>query len=126
MRRRAAAALALAVLSCTHGGTSGEAATPAKSGSQVRIEVTNHYSLSAEIYALAAGTRQRLGTVNPGISRSFVLPPNMLGGGPVTITAEITNENPVISGGLQLVVGDVVEFEIATHLIASTARVRGQ
>lgn len=126
MRRVAAAALLLATLGCSHTPTPKEAATPEKPGAQVRVEVTNHYSLSAEIYAVSAGIKQRLGTVNPGVERTFVVPPNMIGGGPVIITAEITNENPVVSGSLQLVPGDVVEFEIALHLIASTARIRGQ
>jgi hypothetical protein len=120
------AGLVLAACACTHGGTPKEAATPTKSGSEVRVEVTNHYSLSAELYAVAAGVKQRLGTVNPGVTRMFVVPPGMLGAGPVSIIAEIINENPVASGSLQLVPGDVVEFEIAMHLIGSTARVRGQ
>ena len=126
MRGRAAAGLVLAVVACTHGATPREAATPTKSGSEVRVEVTNHYSLSAELYAVAAGVKQRLGTVNPGVTRTFLVPPGMLGGGPVSIVAEIINENPVFSGSLQLAPGDVVEFEIATHLIGSTAHVRGQ
>lgn len=126
MRRSAAAGLVLVAFACTHGATPKEAATPTKSGSEVRLEVTNHYSLSADLYAVASGVKQRLGTVNPGVTRTFVLPPSMLGGGPVSITAEITNENPVFSGSLQLVPGDVVEFEIATHLIGSSAHVRGQ
>jgi hypothetical protein len=126
MRGFAAAGLVLAAVACTHAATPREAATPTRSGSEVRVEVTNHYSLSAEIYAVAAGVKQRLGTVNPGVTRTFVVPPGMLGAGPVSIVAEITNENPVASGSLQLVPGDVVEFEIAMHLIGSTARVRGQ
>ena len=64
--------------------------------------------------------------MNPGLTRTFILPPNMVGGGPVTIVAEITNENPVLSGSLQLVPGDIVDFEIALHLVASTARIRVQ
>jgi hypothetical protein len=126
MRGFAAAGLVLATVACTHAATPREAATPTKSGSEVRVEVTNHYSLSAELYAVAAGVKQRLGTVNPGVTRTFGVPPGMLGAGPVAIVAEITNENPVASGSLQLVPGDVVEFEIAMHLIGSTARVRGQ
>jgi hypothetical protein len=126
VRSLAAAGLVLAALACTHAATPREAATPTKSGSEVRVEVTNHYSLSAELYAVAAGVKQRLGTVNPGVTRAFLVPPGMLGAGPVSIIAEIINENPVVSGGLQLVPGDVVEFEIAMHLIASTARVRGR
>jgi len=126
VRGSAAAGLVLAALACTHAATPKEAATPTKSGSEVRVEVTNHYSLSADLYAVASGIKQRLGTVNPGVTRTFLLPPNMLGAGPLSITAEITNENPVVSGSLQLVPGDVVEFEIATHLIGSTAHVRGQ
>ena len=126
MKASVAAALAVAAVACTHGTTTSQAATPTKEAGQVRVEVTNHYSLSAEIYAAASGIQQRLGTVNPGTSRTFVMPPNMVGGGPVTIRAEITNESPVISDGLQLVAGDVVEFEIATHLMGSRARIRGQ
>ena len=116
----------LVALACTHRTTSQVAATPQQSGSQVRLAVTNHYSLSADIFAVAAGTKLRLGTVNPGITRTFVLPPNITGLGLVSFVAEIFNENPVISDGLQLVSGDVVEFEIAMHLVASRARVKGQ
>ncbi len=126
MRGFAAVAFVLGAFACSHAATPREAATPTKSSSQVRVDVTNHYSLSAELYAVAAGVKQRLGTVNPGVTRTFVVPPGMLGAGPVSIVAEIINENPVASGSLQLVPGDVVEFEIATHLIGSTAHVRGQ
>lgn len=126
MRGFLSVGLVLAAIACTHGATPREAATPTKTGSEVRVAVTNHYSLSAELYAVAAGVKQRLGTVNPGVTRTFAVPPGMLGAGPISIIAEIINENPVISGSLQLVPGDVVEFEIATHLIGSTAHVRGQ
>lgn len=126
MRSCIAAGLVLVALACTHRTTSQAAATPQQGGSQVRLAVTNHYSLSADIFAVAAGTKLRLGTVNPGITRTFVLPPNITGLGLVSFVAEILNENPVISDGLQLVSGDVVEFEIAMHLVASRARVKGQ
>ena len=126
MRGFAVAGLVIAACACTHAAAPKQAAAPTKSGSEVRVEVTNHYSLSAELYAVAAGVKQRLGTVNPGVTRTFLVPPGMLGAGPLSILAEITNENPVVSGSLQLVPGDVVAFEIATHLIGSTAHVRGQ
>jgi hypothetical protein len=97
---------------------------PMPSQGEILLNVTNHYSLPAEIYALGEGVRQRMGTVHPGMSSSFVLPSAMVGKGNVEFSAEITGELPVRTGSLQLVPGDVVEFEIATHLMGSTARVR--
>ena len=125
MIRTLLAGFVLAAVACAHNGTSNEATTPAKAESEVRLEVTNHYSLAADIFAVAQGTKLRLGTVHPGISRTFVLPPSIYGGGLVSIVAEITNENPVFSGSFQLVTGDVLEFEIANHLMASRAQIKG-
>jgi hypothetical protein len=81
--------------------------------------------LPVEVYAEGPGTRQRLGTVNPETVSNFVVPPAFVVNGLVEFVAEPgRNFQPVRSGTLQLVNGDVVEFEIATHLIGSTATVR--
>lgn len=93
----------------------------------VHVTVTNHYVLPVDVYAEGPGTRHRLGTVNPETVSRFVVPPAMVVNGLLEFVAEVgSNFPPVRSGQLQLVMGDTVDFEIATHLIGSTARVHKQ
>ena len=75
---------------------------------------------------MASGIVYRMGTVAPGIVGHFLLRRAMLaGGGMVEFVAQPAGtEPPVRSGQMLLQEGDVVDFEITSHLIASYARVR--
>lgn len=115
----------LAGAACTHQSGATSQAPAAQEGSQVRVNVTNHFSVSADIYAQGQGIRQRLGSVHPGMSSSYVLPPSLVANGLVEFIADVGAAGaPVRSGTLQLVAGDVVDFVIETNLFGSTARVR--
>ena len=110
---------------CAHGGAAGNTSETEPAGREIRLNVTNRYALPVDVYAVAAGTSYRMGTVSPGIGSHFVLRAGMVGLGPVEFVAHPAGgEPPVRSGRLVLAPGDVVDFEIAAHLINSTATVR--
>lgn len=93
---------------------------------RVQLNVTNNYVLPVEVSASASGAVYRMGLVAPGIVGHFLLRPAMLAsGGMVEFVAQPAGTEPAVhSGELLLREGDVVDFEIATHLIASYAKVR--
>ncbi len=92
----------------------------------VVVTVINHYELPMEAIAVGAGTEYRMGVVYPGTDRRFILREAMLATGrQVEFVAQPTGFGPRVSGGvLDLRHGDVVEFEIATNLRGSVARIR--
>lgn len=110
---------------CAHRGATTDTSGADASDRSIRLNVTNHYALQVDIYATAAGTSYRMGTVAPGIDREFVLRPGMVGLGPVEFVARAAGtEPPVRSGELVLAPGDVVDFQIGEHLVNSVATVR--
>jgi hypothetical protein len=65
-----------------------------------------------------------MGTVHPGVPSHFLLRQSLIINGPVELVAQpVGTEPPVRSGQLLLAPGDVVDFEIESHLINSTATV---
>lgn len=92
----------------------------------VTVNVTNNSQSAMEIYAVGGGTSYRLGTVAPGVPRTFELRPGMIAsGGQVQLVAQATGAGPrVQSDQLTLRPGDVVDFEITTNLIGSRATIR--
>jgi hypothetical protein len=77
-----------------------------------------------EVSVTGNGIEHRLGTVHPGMTSRFVVPQFMIGNGMVEfVAAPGGGVDPIHSGELLIAPGDVVEFEIATHLRNSTARV---
>ena len=96
--------------------------TPA---SEVRVYVTNRYEISLEIYVAGNGAQHRLGLVNPGQQRMFLVPRALVGMGSVEFQATPTGYGPTIrSEELELRPGHVVDFEITTNLIGSRATIR--
>jgi hypothetical protein len=94
---------------------------------RVVVNVNNDYGLPVDVWARTAGTAYRMGTVAPGIVGYFLLREVTLasGGGMVELVAQPAGtEPPVRSGRLLLRDGEVVEFEVTSHLIASYASVR--
>lgn len=127
MRRGATlflAGLIATTAACAHPhGTDEEPQAPAP---PVTVHVTNNYQSSMEIYAYGAGTYYHMGSVAPGIPRSFVLRPSMIAtGGHVYFMAQASGAGPrVQSEDLYLRPGDVVDFEITTNFLDSRATVR--
>lgn len=120
------AGLLLAGSACGHrpgAAADGDATRPAYSA--VRVIVTNHYEIPMEIFATGSGMNHRLGLVDPGITRSFVVPRALVGYGRMEFLAQPSGVGPTVrSGDLTLSPGDIVDFEITTHLFDSRATVR--
>jgi hypothetical protein len=117
-------ALILTGAACAH--HHGTPAGPQPARMPVTVNVTNNYKTNVEVFAVGVGTSYHLGTVAPGIARSFELPMGMVGGGGyIRLLAQVTGYGPrVQSDDLVLSPGDVVNFEITTNFLDSRATVR--
>ena len=123
----AATSTLLALAACATGRGAGSRTAVAPDQRPVRVHVTNNYAMPAEIYALACGSQHRLGLAYPGLVSHYVLPPAMLAcGGLVEFVAVPTGtgDHPVRAGEEQIQPGDVVDFQITMHLVASYTSVR--
>ena len=113
---------------CAHGRRARPAVPAAEeqtTDSSVVVNVTDHYVLPVEVYAVGSGASYRMGTVLPGLVSTFVLHQAMVGNGTVEFVAiPADGARTVRSGELLLKRGDIVDFVIATHLLLSTATVR--
>ncbi len=100
--------------------------TSAPTNDSVLVNVTNNYSTTMEIFEVGSGTVNRLGSVSPGLDRTFVLHRIMLlSNGEVQFLAQATGAGPrVTSDPVQVHPGDVVDFEISAVLVGSRAVVR--
>jgi hypothetical protein len=115
-----AAGLALVASGCAH-RTPGEV-PPA--GAPVRVEVKNNYALPMEVHVLAEGADHRLGTVHPGMSGRFTIPPGLVGNGNIVLEAYPGRRTPVARTGALLVSpGDIVTFDIGAEPFNSPATV---
>jgi alpha-amylase len=97
-----------------------------KENGPIVVNVTNNYAIQVEVYALAAGTSYRLGTVLPGIDSHFVLRRAMIASGAMVefVAVPADGARTVRTGAMLLTPGEVVDFQILTHLIGSYATVR--
>ncbi len=110
---------------CARGRGHADDATPEPPNTPVLLNVTNHYGLQVDVFALAAGASYRMGTVAPGLDAQFVLRQALLGDGSVEFVAQPVNGDPPIrSGRLLLFAGAIVDFEIALNRVNSSATVR--
>jgi hypothetical protein len=115
-------ALLLCVAACGRGSGTDE---PQPVGEPVRVEARNNYALPIEIIAVASGITRRLGTVNPGLSASFTIPPNLLAGNGVELQARTNPSEPgFTSEELLLAPGTTVDFLISPQLFNSTVTLR--
>ncbi len=117
----------LGLTACAYGaGAAAYDREPQPQGRPVLVNVTNNYGLPADVYVTACGTAYRMGTVYPGMASHFVLRQAMLAcGGRVEFAAKPAGTEPLVRPGEeQLVPGDIVDFEITTHLIGSYTSVR--
>jgi hypothetical protein len=111
-------ALLLIAPACAHSG-GGEEVQP--TGSPAYVEVVNRHALPMELYALGSGITQRLGTVYPGMTAHFTVPPNLIGNGSVRFEARPSGGGqPFRSGDLLLAPGATLDFVIAPQLFNST------
>jgi hypothetical protein len=94
----------------------------------VQVEVINRHALPIEIDAVGSGMSRRLGTVEPGMTGHFVVPPNLItAGGGVELQAHPSASKQLFSSGpLLLSPGAIVDIEITPQLFNSTATLRPQ
>jgi hypothetical protein len=119
------AALALASSACAYGlGSADDAVRLSSPDHAVQIHVTNHSGSPMEIHAVGSGTFYGVGTVHPGLTRWFEVRPGMTVNGPVEFVAQAAGVPTVRSGPILLRPGDVVDFDLGTHHVNSTAVVR--
>ena len=113
--------LLLCTIACSKGGT----ASPGPSNDPVRVEVVNRHPLAVEVYAFATGMERRLGTVEPGMKASFVVPPNLTTSGDVELqVSPAASSQRFRSGSLLLAPGSIVDLNVAPQLFSSTATIR--
>jgi hypothetical protein len=125
--RFAIAALFVTTSGCTHPrDTAPDLGQLRPQAAPVSVNVTNNSQSAMEIFVVGNGTSYHMGSVAPGIPRSFELPPGMVAaGGHVRFLAQASGAGPRVSTDEVMVVpGDVVDFEIATNLVGSRATVR--
>lgn len=97
----------------------------APTGAKVHVEVQNQYALPVEISATGSGTTYRLGVVHPGMKAHFIVPPALVGGGTVELTATPGPEGQVYrSGPLLVSPGRTIDLRVAQVLFSSTASIR--
>ena len=113
--------LLLCVTACGKGGTE----SPGPSNDPARVEVTNRHPLAIQVYAFGTGIERRLGTVEPGMKASFVVPPNLTTSGDVELQVSPAASNQRFrSGPLLLAPGAIVDLVVAPQLFSSTATIR--
>ncbi len=123
----ALAALCVATSACAHRpGTAADPEQLRPQAARVSVNVTNNSQSAMEIFAVGNATSYHLGTVAPGVPRSFDLPPGMIAaGGHVQFLAQASGAGPRVQPDEVVVApGDVVDFEITTNLVGSRATVR--
>ena len=123
--RRLSGVFMLLVSACSTGRSGGVDPMAEDPNAPVRIYVTNNHGYPVEIYAAGQGTSYRVGTVLPGQAEKFSLRPGMIGHGPVELIARGSpGAQPARSRGMMLNPGDIVDFDIATHMLNSMATIR--
>jgi len=82
-------------------------------------------AVDVEVYAFATGMERRLGTVEPGMKASFVVPPNLTTSGDVELqVSPAASSQRFRSGSLLLAPGSIVDLIVAPQLFSSTATIR--
>lgn len=122
----AIAALFVTTSACAHRRGAANAGQMRPDAAPVIVNVTNNSQSSMEIFVLGSGTSYHMGSVAPGIPRTFELRPGMIAtGGHVRFMAQATGAGPrVQTDDIVVLPGDIVDFEIATSLVGSRATVR--
>jgi hypothetical protein len=100
----------------------------APTGAPVRVVAHNNYNGPMEVYADGAGTRFRLGLVQPATTETFTIPANVVSIGSVELLAQLIAGRSKIArtGPLLLSPGAVVDFVITAQLFDSYGAVRPQ
>jgi hypothetical protein len=107
---------------------SSRAEAPGPADAPVRVVVTNNYALALEIFVTGGGTTHRMGSVDPGMEGRFVVPPGMIGSGPLEFEAHppprAATRERAASGPILVSPGAIVDFVLKQRLFSSTATLR--
>ena len=119
------AGLVLLSSGCAHGiGAEPHGTRWMDGDAAVQVNVTNLSGGPMEVYAAGSGTSYRLGTVQPGIDRRFVVRPGVIVNGAVELVARGDNGRVVQSAPVLLAPGAVADFRLETQASISTLTVR--
>jgi hypothetical protein len=116
------AVCALALAACAPGAEVEPSDEPSTESSSVVVR--NDYLGEVDIYAVAGGTRTRIGTVQSGQTREFAIPRPLLAR--TEIQFQIDPEGPAASFTLRpisLVPGNTIELSVAPNLAMSSISV---
>ncbi len=90
----------------------------------IPVQVRNENYLDVNVFVVVNGLSRRLGTVNGNTTQKFNVPWNFANGQPITITATpIGGSGSASSGALQVGMGQMIDFRVASLLRQSTASV---
>lgn len=119
------AVLLLAGQSCRRASEEAPPLSADPLASPIQIEVRNNHALPVEIFIAASGANRRLGTVHPGMTASFRVPPAMIGNGSVELLAQSSAiQQPNRTGPILLSPGAIVDYVIGAQIFNSTATIR--
>ena len=122
MSRRLALVALLLVSACFLRAKPGESSEPLPD--PIPILVRNENFLDMNVYASAGGMQRRLGMVPGNSSGSFTIPWNFGTGQGIVITAvPIGGRGSASSGALNVGIGQMIDFLVASQLRQSVARV---
>ena len=90
------------------------------------VTVTNGYMLALSVYAVDnSNIPMKLGTVEPGMTSSFVIGPGLMRQGMLRIYAQPPGGGRIVgTGPLPVEPGNVVEFNIGPNLMNNTTTIK--
>ena len=114
--------LALGAMSTACGGKHTDTVSPVDA--PVTLEAVNNNALPVELFVSSAGASIRLGTVHPGMTAKFTVPPAFVGGRSVEFLANNTGGDGYRSGTFVLAPGEIVDLNIHARMFNSTTVLR--
>ncbi len=124
LSRRVAAVLIALVAGAACGGERSPATSALQTQGDALLTVTNDYWLDAVVYAVQAGTRQRIGTVAGFSSDTLPLRRTMVGAGSIRLLVEpIGSSTRHVTEPVHVDPGDMVDLRIGNPLNLSSITV---
>lgn len=124
LSKPAASVLIALVVGAACGGERSPATSSLQTQGEAILAVTNNYWLDAVVYAVQAGTRQRIGTVAGFSSDTLPLRRTMVGAGTIRLLVEpIGSSARHVTEPIQVDPGELVDFRIGNPLNLSSITV---
>ena len=120
--RRIAVIALLAIAACAR--NKGPETEPEPRPDPLPVHIRNENFLDMNVYVVVSGVARRLGTVAGNSTADFTVSWSVANGQPITVTASpIGGRGTATSGALNVGVGQMIDFKIATQLRQSVASV---